>query len=385
MNAREKFLASMSFEPGAPVLKWEYGYWAGAVRRWQREGLGVQQPIPESLGDGESVRAEGMGDKPSGFNDRAIHDLFGMDAGFRRVPLENFLDPPFPIEILEDHGDWVLRRNNMGILSRQRKDRATPEALLAGPVQNHQDWEKIKGERLQPNFEARLPANWSELVRAYRERDYPLILGGGQGFYGSPRYLVGDQRLLTLYYDDPKLILDINEHLCNLWIALYERVLEDITVDAALIWEDMCYKNGPLISPAMFERFMLPFYKRLTGLFRDYNIRVIFVDTDGNAWRLIPSFLQGGVTGLFPFEASAGMDVRQVRMAFPRLHMLGGVDKMKLIQGSQAIDEELDQKISPLLREGGYIPTVDHLVPPDVSWESFKYYRQRLNALIDDA
>ena len=35
-----------------------------------------------------------------------------------------------------------------------------------------------------------------------------------------------------------------------------------------------------------------------------------------------------------------------------------------------------------LLPTGGYIPTVDHLVPPDVSWANFSYYRQQLSEYI---
>jgi uroporphyrinogen decarboxylase len=38
-----------------------------------------------------------------------------------------------------------------------------------------------------------------------------------------------------------------------------------------------------------------------------------------------------------------------------------------------------------MLQQGGYIPYVDHFVPPDVSWDNFLYYRQQLNNLIDTA
>jgi uroporphyrinogen decarboxylase len=145
----------------------------------------------------------------------------------------------------------------------------------------------------------------------------------------------------------------------------------------------MCYKNGPLISPAMFAKFMLPFYQRLTGFFRDHNIRIVFVDTDGNCWKLIPCFLEGGVTGLYPFEANAGMDVAAVRKAFPRLQMIGGIDKLEVIKGPSAIDAELDRKVAPILSQGGFIPTIDHLVPPDVSWANFSYFRAQLNAAIE--
>ena len=56
----------------------------------------------------------------------------------------------------------------------------------------------------------------------------------------------------------------------------------------------MCYKNGPLISPGMFEEFILPYYRKLTGFFYDHGIEIILVDTDGDCRSLIPLFIQGG-------------------------------------------------------------------------------------------
>ncbi len=383
MNAREKFLSTMSFEPGAPLLKWEYGYWAGAVRQWGKEGLTLMESVPEKLGDGDAVRAEAMGVKPGGYCDQTIHAYFEMEEGFRRVPVNNFMCPTFPVQLLEDHGDWVLQINKWGIEERASKDNSSPASFLRSPVQTREDWEKIK-ERFQVDIDKRLPANWSELVSSYKNRTYPLVLGGEQGFYGSPRYLIGDERLLTILYDDPDLVMKINEDLCDLWISIYEPILQQVEIDMALIWEDMCFKSGPLISPAMFRKFMLPFYKKLTNFFKDYGIKSIFVDTDGNCWKLIPLFMEGGVTGLYPFEVNAGMDVVKVRESFPRLQILGGIDKMALFGGEKNIDDELNYKVGSIISQGGFIPTIDHLVPMDVPWLSFKHYRSHLNRLIDE-
>lgn len=372
----------MSFEPDAPVLKWEYGYWAGAIRRWIREGFNAQHPIPATLGDGDAVRAEAMGEKLGGFCDRDIHELFNLDEGFRRIPLNNFMCPVYPTQVLEDHGEWVMQVNKWGIVERASKENSSPASFLRAPVQSWADWEALK-ERFQPDLDKRMPSNWNDLVKSYKNCSYPIVLGGEQGFYGSPRYLIGDERLLTVLYDDPQLVLAINEHLCNLWISIYDPILQKVDVDMALIWEDMCFKTGPLISPAMFRKFMLPFYQKLTNFFRDHGVKTIFADTDGNCWKLIPLFIEGGVTGLYPFEVNAGMDVVKVRESFPRLQMIGGIDKMALYGGLADIDRELDYKVRSIIGLGGFIPTIDHLVPMDVSWPAFRHYRTRLNGLID--
>jgi uroporphyrinogen decarboxylase len=79
------------------------------------------------------------------------------------------------------------------------------------------------------------------------------------------------------------------------------------------------------------------------------------------------------------------MDVVEVRKAYPQLNILGGFSKSALISGKEQIDIELEEKIPWMLEQGGYIPYMDHLVPPDVSWENFYYYRTKLNNMIDKA
>jgi uroporphyrinogen decarboxylase len=176
---------------------------------------------------------------------------------------------------------------------------------------------------------------------------------------------------------------EMMDYLADFYVALYDQVLSQVAVDYAFHWEDMCYVAGPLISPKMFAEFMLGPYKKLTGLLRDHGVDIIMVDTDGDARKLIPLFLEGGVTGLYPFEVQSHQDVGEIRRQYPRLLMQGGIDKKALAAGKDAIDRELEARV-PVVLEGGYIPHVDHGVPPDVSWEDFCYYRHKLDAMLDE-
>ena len=49
---------------------------------------------------------------------------------------------------------------------------------------------------------------------------------------------------------------------------------------------------------------------------------------------------------------------------------------------SFAFHEELDRKIPFMIERGGYIPFLDHQAPPDISWDNYKYYREKLSAMI---
>lgn len=383
MNARERFHQVLDFQPGR-TLKWEFGYWGAAVRRWYQEGLEMKAGLPADVADGAGVHGGAAGWRPGRPNGTDVNRTCQLDEGLQRMKVNNYLAPLFEEEILEDQGSWLLVRNEVGIIEKRSKTRGSLSSYMEGPVKTIQDWEELKAERLQPSLEGRLPDNWEELLDGYRTRTFPLALGGGQGFFGTPRFLLGEVQVLTVFYDQPELIRQIISDLADFWIALYDQLLDQVDVDLMMIWEDICYNTGPLISPATFREFILPGYKKLTGFLRDRGVQKIIVDTDGDVWKLLPLFLEGGVTGMYPFEVKAGMDVVEVRKAYPALQMLGGFSKASLIAGKKEIDHELENKITWMLEQGGYIPYMDHLVPPDVSWENFRYYRARLNQLIDE-
>jgi uroporphyrinogen decarboxylase len=275
-----------------------------------------------------------------------VHESCSLDEGMQRILLNNFVFPLFPEEVIKEEADWLLVRNEFGGIEKRLKDRNSLPSLLNGHIVNQGDWEKFKAERLQPTLDGRLPQNWQELKAGYKNRSYPLAIGGGQGFFGTPRYLFGEVQVLTSFYDDPDLVHQIIMDLTNFWIEIYDQILDQIDVDLALIWEDIAYNAGPLISPATFRTFMLPAYQKFTGFLRDRGIKHILVDSDGDIWKLLPLFIEGGVTGLYPFEVNAGMDIVQVRKAFPRLQILGGIDKIALAKGESAIEAELQEKIS---------------------------------------
>ncbi len=77
-------------------------------------------------------------------------------------------------------------------------------------------------------------------------------------------------------------------------MEVIKRVAKDIKFEMATYWEDMAYNGGPLISPNMVRRFMMPPYKKLNDLLHRYGVDVVFVDCDGNLDLLVPLWLECG-------------------------------------------------------------------------------------------
>ena len=385
MNVRERFLAVMNFEPVDRTLLWEMGYWKDTIERWYQEGLPKGKDVTRGLKPGEGIRGENAPHDVYSLERRRdvdVHQHFGFDKGMVCLPVNSLLQPPFENKIFEETEDYVIFQDEYGVKKRMNKRRASRPQYLQWPAGDRKGFEEIK-ERLEPLLKDRVPPHWQELVKQYTGRDYPLTLGGYPcGFYGALRFLMGEERLLLNFYDDPGFVRDFMNYLADFWIQLWGEVLSEVKIDCVNFWEDMAYRSGPLISPEMFREFMLPPYRRVTSFLKEMRIKVILVDTDGNIEKLIPLFSESGITAIFPFEVQAGNDIVSLRKKYPHLQILGGIDKIKVAQGRKAIDEELNSKVPFMLQSGGYVPHIDHHVHPDVSWEDFKYYRSRLKEMI---
>ena len=382
MNTRERFLATMRFEPLDRPLYWEFAYWVGTMRRWYREGLPLRHGIAESLGNSAAVSGEALGidyRKPNQGLD--VNAVLGFDEFARRIPVNNCFVPPFETRVIEDHGDWLIMVNGDGETVQIEKGGGSQRVLDAA-VKNIDDFERIVAERFNAkNIKERMPENWDSLKTQYKNRTFPLIYGGHLGFFMTCRRLLTFELQMRAYYFQPELIKRINQHVVDLQIALYEPLLQELGGEAALISEDFCYKSGCFISPALFREFCMPYYRQLTDFFRSYGIETIIVDSDGLVTPILDLLIESGVDALFPWEVQSGNDIVEVRKQYPKFKILGGIDKREIEKGKDAIDRELEKKVPFLLRSGGYVPFIDHAVHPDVSWENFQYYRQRLEAI----
>ena len=414
MNLRERFLEIMSCNPSVHSINWEFGYWGETVNNWYAQGLPKKNfaEIPNTMTTPSTSmynvvwqcknkyrEAKGAQAYPSGIGimgggvpwpqqsfplDSDIREACNLDKSQMKIDLNLGFYPMFNPKTLEEDDTLLKYIDVDGVTCVFHKETGVLPMACDWPIKNKSDWEKLKEERLRlDNVRERLPANWEMLIEEYKNRDYPLHMGCyPYGFFGSLVHFMGYENIFYAYYDQPDLIDDILDTFTNLWIAVYSEVLADVEVDHVHIWEDISANRGSMVSPELMRRFMVPRYKKLTSFLKSRGVNIILVDTDGDCSDIIPVFLEGGVTGLFPFEVGCGIDLLKVRKDYPKLQMLGGVPKGQLSLGRDSIDRLLET-VGEVLKIGGFIPFVDHLVPPEVHWDDFKYYRTKLNRMIE--
>lgn len=351
MTSRERFLAAMRCEPTDRRFRYEHGPWPSTQKRWEGEGYP---------------------------RDAAFGRFFEMDPLVRISINSGYCDSPycpkFEETTLEETADFRTYQDGDGVVKKELRtgrDTSMPQ-FLRFPVANRADWTIVR-RRLNPADAALRIGETARLQRQCADLETPSMLPIC-GAFGHPRNLLGDEGLAYIIYDDPSVLEEIVENWLDLYTQLIRQLTRVVRVDSILIWEDMCYKNGPLISPEHFRTFMFTAYRKLIQVARECNVAAMIVDTDGDCRKMTPLFVEAGVDCLLPFEAQVGMALDEIHAAYPKLCMLGGIDKRALALDRQAIKNEVDRVMRLFRGFGGYIPTLDHTVPPNVSLDNFKYY-----------
>ncbi|MBT3194077.1 MAG: hypothetical protein HN341_16155, partial [Verrucomicrobia bacterium] len=251
------------------------------------------------------------------------------------------------------------------------------------PVKDQKTWEENIKWRMDPTTDARYIDLPDRMQNAREQAAKGIMMTQNLvGGYMYLRSLMGPEDVLYKVYDEPELIHDCLKTWFDLADAVIARHQEYLTLDELFLAEDICYNNGPLISPDMMREFLFPYYQQLIANIRSRQIDksrhlYIQIDTDGDAAPVIPVYQEIGMDAMSPFEVASGCDVVALGKQYPELAMFGGIDKRILADSKEAIDREVE-RILPIMRErGGFIPTCDHGVPEEVPYENYLHYRKR--------
>lgn len=371
MTDRERFLKIAHFELTDELfLPSNYQWFFGStITRWIREGAPLKISSPQH-------RSEYFG-----FERAEIIPVISGEYSLGKEGEERYVPPLVPLfeaKVLEEEQKTRIVIDESGTKYRQYKDE--PERMpqwLEFPVKNREGWKEYK-KRLDPHSPMRFPEQWQNLVKSWENRIYPLGMRVGS-FFGLLRAFTGLENLSVMYYENPKLIHEMGDWIEYFEIEIIKKVVKDVQLDFVYYWEDMAYKTGSLISPKMFREFMMPHYKKINALLRNYGIDIILVDSDGDTTELIPLWMESGINGHYPLEVTAGMDAVKLRKKYGKnLILMGNIDKRALAKGKREIKEEIMKKLPFLLSQGGYFAALDHAAPPDIPFENYVYYLKLL-------
>ncbi len=348
MTLRERWRRTMFFQSVDCIPNFEFGYWQETLPAWHEQGL-----------------------PPEVDNEGSAYEYFGIE-NWHGTPVDVMgLRPGFEWKVIEEDDEYQVYQNTDGSIARiNKKGHQSIPQHLSYRLKDRESWEEFK-EKLQPDAD-RVPENWPELAERYNKRDYPLAVGIGS-LIGIPRNWIGFENIAIMIYDEPELLEEIVDTICDLVCNTLQRVLGDVEFDFAAGWEDICFNSGPIVGVDFMHSVVTPRYKRITDLLHKHGCHIAWTDTDGNIVPIIDCFLDGGINCMFPVEVHAGSDPVLIREKWPDIRMQGGVCKMELAKGPEAIRAELE-RLKPHVLAGGFIPGVDHRVPANVTLDDYKVY-----------
>ena len=357
MNERQRFLATMRYEPRDRCPICDFSFWPETIDLWREQGL------PAWVGRNYDATTQ-----MKFFGTESYSDGPGGNPG---------MHPSFESRVLEDLGDEEIVQDGYGVSFRRHKTQASIPMYLDHTLKDRASWEKHFKWRFDGTDPKRFPSDWDAARKVWNDPEYPAPRRVWMGsFYGWIRDMMGVEGVSYIVYDDPALFEEMVVTMTDCKVAVLQRLLaEGGKFDVCSMWEDMCYNAGPLLSPEHFKRYLVPQMKRVTEPLRAAGCTIIYTDCDGKIDELIPLWLDAGVNCMFPIEVGTwGADPVAYRRQYGReLLMMGGFGKATLAAGPRAIEREV-LRLAPLVEEGGYIPMPDHRVPPDVTFESYLYY-----------
>lgn len=352
---RDRFLKTLRYEPVDQRPVYLAGPWHDTLVRWRGEGL------PAHVED--------------------VHEYLGVtEFGYKMTNITPIAGPHpvYAKKVLREEGDEIYSIDSYGRTVKDFKSHTTMPEWVEFPVKEPAGLRRYMDEHFDvADLDSRFAPDWADKARAAEAHGDIVLIDGGC-YYWTLRSIAGVDGASYLLYDAPELVDELCERYFTVVMEGLRRAVKIVKVDLIGFGEDFAFKTGPLISPEMFRRFILPRYAKTIAFAREHGVDLTWHDSDGDCRLLLPDMLSVGVNSTCPCEAAAGMDPVALRQQFGcELRIGGGFDKRLVSGGPAVVKRELD-RLAPVIREGGFIPGIDHSIPADVSWDDYRRYLELL-------
>lgn len=234
------------------------------------------------------------------------------------------------------------------------------------------DWDsfnKRTAEYPRPSetlFASCLPA-WSEAMD--KTDMFRSLLVGMQ--YRLLELTIGFENMAMFSIDNPELLHACASFFCDWTCEAIRMILDRCEFDAVWLDDDLAFKTGTMVSPAMLREYVFPYHRKIVETAKSYGLPTLF-HSDGNLEAVIDDLIDVGFASLHPFERLA-FDIRDARKKIGhRITLMGNLDIDYLVAGSP---ETCYNEAASLIAELGprkYILTSGNCITASVLPENLK-------------
>ena len=383
MTPRERFRAIIKHQPVDRLPYTFGGPRASTFAAWRKQGLSEEQQ-------------------------RNWGGLTGAEGGMGVGKFYTSVHPLFEERLIKEEGNirtwvdgWGTTRQDAIV---QPTEGFATRRYLEFAVKNWDDWKRVK-ERLDPHSPERTTpltqdqappsmgpdgygrhpvggVHWREMVDRCNSAEAPVSLTVA-GIYWGIRDFCGMEGLSVMFYDQPDLAHDMFEYWAWFLIELLDEPLSHIKVDELTLNEDMAFKKQAMMSPPLMKEFLLPNYLKLYEFFKSKGVEAVMMDSDGYNGQILDVMYPASIDGIQPIEIAAGNDPEEFLIEYPRIYIHGGIDKREMRFSREQLRAEVKMRYEAAWKHGGYVPHVDHGVPPDIPLRNFLYFVELARGFCD--
>jgi uroporphyrinogen decarboxylase len=358
VTSRERIRRILAHEPVDRIGLFEV-FWADTARRWTAEGHLPPGEAIEDHFDLDLRRSSGA----LSISGKLLDLVADLDAGE---------------QVLEETATTRLVRDGNGAVLRWPKGVSGAPEHVDFLVRDRAGWEHQLEPRLRDRgqLERRINLELYRQARRQCDQDQRFLACGVVGAFDLMTLMCGHEHLLAGMALDPEWVRTMADLYGELTIELLEILFaREGLPDGMWVWDDLGFANGPFMSPAMYRELIFPAHRRLFGFAHQRGLKVI-LHSDGRILALLPALLEAGIDCLQPLEAKAGMDLVRLKREYgDRLALIGGMDARVLVTNDLgAVRAELEAKVPAAMAGSGYVLQVDHSVPDQVDYDTYRYF-----------
>jgi len=178
-----------------------------------------------------------------------------------------------------------------------------------------------------------------------------------------------------LYADDPEVVSAYIETYARSEIRRIHAIADRDFSPVACIFADWGTKQGPMFSPEFLHKEHFPYLRQVTETWHSHGIKVLY-HNDGNWKKLIPDLVDCEVDGFSCTEPSVGMDIVELKNAWPGHAWMRGIDGVDLMERGtpEQVRREVHRQIEETnaLQTGGLLIGTASEINPPIRPENFR-------------
>ena len=343
MNSTERVMAAINFQKPDKLPYWDVAHFNGFNEKWVKY---------KNLSPDASPR-----------------DYYGYDVFVYSVDECYF---PSQRRKLSDNNEYEVCDNGWGQVIHTRKD-AYFSHITDSILKDTTDLDKLVFEPV--NLDVRF-SDLDYFMDKEKKTGRCLFAKVG-GIYNRSHFLRPEEQLLVdMALDEgfcDSLFDLVAEYFTNVGLETLKRT--NAWETGIWVYDDMASTYNTMYSPAMFERYLLPRYKKMIDTWRKAGCKHFFFHSDGNIGPVLDLLLESGFQGFNPIEPRSGLDLVKLREKYgKRMVFFGGVCNTEILPRGDK--KEIEAHVKPLVelgREGGLILGMAS-ISDDVSPEIYDYF-----------